>query len=1016
MITNFPQDFLDELIKTSRKPVQLMEFILPDETFYLSDKVVGILDGLLHDYQPWVESWGTLSDNTALSNVLEGDSLEIRSATITLIVSPVSRTFVKKLFQSGVENTKVNLYQWFPGVASGPQLIDVFVCQDPISFSEASMLLNIDLVSPLMATNPYLWPEVAGMETQPVVIGKATGMPLKNLQTTQVTKLAQDITFGATGNIFIDNGVGFQASGVVSIDSEDLAYDYITASVINITARAQNGTTARPHYRGGLVVPYGGIFDYAICSGPVATVDHLLGNGEAYLNPVTFFPSSNPVIARFTGRPPWLRVEPGAGGDPIVPDPVTSTEYGGATEANYSAPASSPSGNINSPSGLATMAITQSTGGGPGSFTKYGTTSYTNNLGINNYQKIGGSLQTYGDGSLWSKSGVFGNIIDGAIGSVDVKYGHNDTAYGNITAASVTVVFGVGSDIIQSHSKLRVILVSAGGATTTLQEWDIDGLSRVFGDGYVPPWYNASFTYNISVSTFALLADTRIRIELENIHSKTAAEYSTTADRTTVDLNYITWNISYFIPSGVIPDPSQEYVSKFNYDKSSLGSLSNVTAIVRVAFTLTNSTCNLKIVKRSTTNPADDVSLWSASGATGSIGVTNYTFNLGSMSWAALAALRIGVYHQITGPDTEGVTRAISTAFYYVQWVITYQPGDIPTPDELRVVYADDMVCDVTSLMGADPTPPEVVKYLIDNNSESGQYIDTVDFNLAHAQYENVSYYLNGVLDANTRLHEGLKTVLGEGMCRLLFNQGKIKLLSYFDQEDPEVDYEVSLDDVQLRSRRTDNQPTEQIRNDVTIMHSRNYLDDVYNEKINLSDAESIAKFQLKDYRRELRLINSAYVANLYAERILRIYSKPTSIYSFNMFLAAYLLEKGDRISIRTFLDPRFTSTGHILSLRRTFGQGKNQKINTINIQLYNPQSTADLDLEDSVIVNDAVIRILKGLILPSEVVLVDDSKISTSRQVELAERLYISDTLLPSLCAPNGFGSCGYGYHTYGA
>jgi len=955
MITDLDQEFLDEIVKTSRSPVQLLEFVLPDEIFYLSDKNVGTLEGLLHEYHPWVESWGELIDNTSVSNVFDGESLEIRSGTITLLASPDSRTFIKKLFQAGIENTEVRLYQWFSGLIIAPQLIDIFVCQDPISLAENSMLLTIDLVSPLMATNPYLWAPDIGVESQPVVIGKAIGLPLKNLQTSVVTKLAQDLPYDFTGNCFIENGVGFTASGVVSIDAEAIAYSAITASIITITARGQNGTTARPHYNGGTVTEYGAIFDYAICSGPVAAVDNLLANGEEYINPVTFLLSSNPVIARFTGRPPWLRIEIGSDGDPVVPDPVTVTEYAGAYRndlENYSRSPANPA-NINTEANFATMAIDSTIGGGSGGVSRYSTAVFLNNLGSNNYQKIGGNINTSGTGLLWSKCGTFGNVIDDAQGSVDVQYGWDDSALGDLVSTKVVIAFGGGNDVIASSSALSIIFVDASGGETILETWAVAGLNYVFGDGYIPPWNSKTFEYNVSVANFADLQLCRVRILLKNIEALNSDGYSIVEDRTTIRIQSIIWKINNFVHADEIGPPSQYLVAHFNKDLSPLGDLLNVTVKIKSSTTIVDAVGELYFLKRSWAAPGDDVVLNHFSGITDNIAVNEYVFNLGAITWAQLSNLRIGIKQEVISPTTEGSVRRMTTIFHYVKWLIEYQPAEIPTPDELRVVYSENLTCDVTSIMGENPTPPQVVQHLIENNSNSGAYIDTVNFAAEHALYDTETYYLNGVLDTNTRLHDGLRTVLGEGMCRLIFNQGFIKILSYFDVDDATIDHTVSLDEVQIRSRRIDNQPTEQIKNDVTILYNRNYVENFYNGEIHLQDDNSITKFQLKDFRKELKLISSPDVATLFATRMLSIFSTPTIIISFNMFMSAYILEKGDRISIPSFIDSRFRLVGSILSISRVFGQGKTSKINTFNIQVYNPQSLANLELSDTVVIDD---------------------------------------------------------------
>lgn len=1006
MITGLPQDFIDQVDAKSRKPIQLAEFYTPSGTFYLSDISVGQGQGLDNDFQPWIESWGTLKDNTNLTNVFEGNSIEIRSVTINILVSPVSKTFIKTLFQTGVENTVVKLYQWFEGITSPPELIDVMVCQDPIKHSESSMSLTIDLVSTLMKTDPHLWPQEEGIENQPIVVGKALGMPLKDLQTARKTAIADDMTFDYLGSVFIDNGVGFPASGVVSIDSEDMTYDWISASAINITARAQNGTTARPHLRGALVCPYGAIYDYAICSGPVQLIDNLLANSETYLNDVTFFPGQNPVIARFTGRPPWLKVEPGAGGDPIVPDPETSIQYGIDALSTYGGGAFAPinGGAINAASGAATLYISSVIGGGggwlygvsPGGADQFNLTSSPSS----NHDKLGWSISDKNSIFLY---GVY-STDDNVYGYADHVFAKDYSSYGNVISVIVEINAGTCTCRKGIDSKLSVVFVNRYGSRTVLYTETI--LNYGTSNSTLFDISGESREYDISslINTFEDLELSRIRFEMTNIRSddtETTSYASTTFFQTK-------WDVEYFTPVVTVPTPWQQLLSDFNrIELHVIGSLTSVKCNLRFSSTLSNAEVNQSIVLNGS-------SVWSRT-ISSSSGAIVVEIDTGLSTFAELEEAEIGLYQQIVGPDTEGSARTVSTSFEYVEWEITFQPGDIETPDEERVVYAETITVDVTSTLGVDPTPAEVVRHMIEDHSGAGEFIDGADFDTAHANYDAASYYLNGVLDAGTKLHAALKQALMEGMCRLLFNQGKIKLISYFEQEDPELDFEVITDDIQIRSRRTENQPTSLVKNDITIMYDKNYEHNFYDGKINEVDDESVALFFRKDHRRELNLVNSSSVAQLHADRLLSLLATPTSVYSFNMFMKAYTLEKGDRISVRTFLDPRFVSVGNILSVERNFGKGKSQQINLFNIKIANPDTFANLDLEETIVVDDSAHVILKGLILQDTILADDSAYVYLKEHTFSNERLEIVEQLGLEKCQVNGYGTCGYGVHPYG-
>jgi hypothetical protein len=229
------------------------------------------------------------------------------------------------------------------------------------------------------------------------------------------------------------------------------------------------------------------------------------------------------------------------------------------------------------------------------------------------------------------------------------------------------------------------------------------------------------------------------------------------------------------------------------------------------------------------------------------------------------------------------------------------------------------------------------------------------------------------------------------------------------------VDYSISTDDIQLRSRKTVNQPTESVRNDITISYDKDYLLDVFNGQTNVVDSTSLAKFYRKDYRAELVLVDSQTVATMFANRLLNLLSVPKAIYSFNMFFKAFQLEKGDRVSLQTFLDNRFWYEGSILSIQRVFGQGKTGQINLFKLSVANPKSYARLDLLDTLALNDNSIELLKGVVLPTEVVALNDSDISVEKEYSLYERLYVTDILYLDTCTDNGFGGCKFGVLPYG-
>ncbi len=984
MITDLPDGFKKSINAQHRKPVMLALLHFGSKICPLSDAPAGPEDGLLFTYEPIIESWGVIKDTSDLDSSFSGNSLEIKSMQLSIIVDNNSKFQLLEAMNEGLDNSVVEIYQWFHDTPfEAPQLIDVMVIQDPINYSEKSMLLKIDLVSILLKNNPYLWAREPGEETRDIVVGKMEGMPLYNQQTSRVTALSQDLEFDYTGQVFIDNGVGFRAGpDTMTIDSEIVAYDWISASAMNITGRAQGGTTARPHIRGALICHPDAVFDYSICAGPVQTVDNLIGNGEPYTQPVTFYPGQDPVIARFIGRPPWLKVSPGVGGPPITPDPETSTEYGNNTESTYGEGAGAPSssGSINSSSGASTMAIASTVGGGAGSVFKSKTTP-SESVNIEDFPT---STELYGTGSMGSSFGTYGSAVvfeDDIKGHIDQIYGATETGLGTLTGLTAGVEFSLCS-VKRAEGTVNVYFIKANGSSILLDtdtQISTDAFSKSF------KFSNKISYYDVKnhVSNFSELAQCRIRVECVNINSLNG----NSTEGIQVKFQTVQWDIDYFIEAGSVPSPWQQLYSHFNRDLSSYGGLTGISVQVRFNASITNAQVYQAVVFNGSI-------MWSRS-ISGSQGAATVIIYPNITSFSSLKNAKIGVYQQIVGPETEGVNRQLSTSFEYVKWVITYQPGQIETPDEERVVYAEDLICDVTSMIGENPTPAEVIANLIEDHSTNGAYLDLVSFNARHEEYNTDLYYFNGVLKGDIRLHDAIRQCLREGMARLLFSQGSIGLLNYSTYENIDVDYSVGADEYCMKSKAQKNQPTSTIVNDVDVLFDYNPAADTFEGKFNIVNSNSISRFERQQKRTEYSLIRSEDIAEKIGQYSLDRLSTPITVLSFDVFMSGYVLQKGDRIHFNTMFEG-YKAVGHIASIDRVTASYKNNQLNKYRIQIADSISTTKfLNLNDYILVEDFDLELggATTRLNLSEAINIRDSKIFKNLHLGFVENIIIDDS-----------------------
>ena len=239
MRTDLDAQFLNAIGQDVREPVTLIEFLFPDNIRRLADQPFTLEQGWLYNWEPLIESWGSLRDNVRIEPIIGGNSLEARQMTVN-IINIGDPPFSQNFKDVNPENVKVNLYQWFRTMAPDDLvLIDSFVCQDPIVVSEAQALVSIQLVSPIMAQNPYIWGPNRTLEVRyPMVMGKWQ-VVARDMETGPSAILLYDIDHTFTGEVFLTESKGDWPDPPfnVYIDSEQVRVDSIFVSKMNITGR-----------------------------------------------------------------------------------------------------------------------------------------------------------------------------------------------------------------------------------------------------------------------------------------------------------------------------------------------------------------------------------------------------------------------------------------------------------------------------------------------------------------------------------------------------------------------------------------------------------------------------------------------------------------------------------------------------------------------------------------------------------------------------------------------------------
>jgi len=743
MIADLPQDFIDALANPLRKPVQLAKFYLGDETYALSDIQIDI-DGF--SYNSWVESWGTLQDNSSIENLFGNKALEIRTGNITLIVCSETRDFINAFITYGIENTQVDLLQWFDGLASPPQVIDSFVCQDPITISEGSMLFSIDLVSTLAKSNRVLVPSSQNKSSAPVIVGTVSDVPLVSLNTGVYATLTEAIDSSFTGNVTCSHLDNMPNSGTILIDEEELQYDGKTPDSLNIISRGLNSTSSLPHKSLAMAALKGTSFSYSVSKGPVTSITNVNSSGIV-IDGANISVNSDPATITFWQWPPSkvIDVEGANSGTPselIIEDITTATTHGLSSSS------------IHIPDG-------------------------------------------YGEDY------IFGYVND-------IKPTHKDPDI----QYKVSVRFKYVVSSLSNGATLRVKL----------------GFSNK----------------EIPVNHMDMLA-----LNYSEVYSSVSPETGT---------------VSVYPPLNTLIEKNVSFL----------------------------------------TSHLDEL-------------LAGYPY------W------NFGVDFLIEGDGSPSAYyQTFNPVFTLEYW--TKAEGGGGSVERRRVAY-EDVRCTVIGELGATVTPSDFVADLISRYSEASPQLDSDSFLIAHDQYVSEAYFFNGILPPEIRLHEAIKLALYEGMGRLKYNQGKIKYLSYIEDDDLNIDKNIIEDNVFLRSKAIEHYSTDFIKNNITVKFDYDQKKGVYLGTINKASTTSITRFGIIDEIRELSLITSSSVAEMHAIRMLRFLEVPPAIYSVKVFMSdGYQLEKGDKVSVKNFLTNTGFIKGNILSINREFGQGKSKKINMYEI------------------------------------------------------------------------------------
>jgi hypothetical protein len=205
-------------------------------------------------------------------------------------------------FGNSPHNVQVDVHQVLSGV--GDVLVAKMLVQAPVDHSESSITIDIDLVSINQYSDQNIGTfNIGTLGHLPFLAGSAKFVSAQLYGINPIAVLIDDIDSSST-QIETDRDLinsGFSSSGTLEIDFDIISYNGIGGTGNN-TFLNVTGVINR-HDSGQFVLKNGHSYTFALCSGPISSVDAVYIDGKLYSGAYTVNISSDPVTITFPSMP-----------------------------------------------------------------------------------------------------------------------------------------------------------------------------------------------------------------------------------------------------------------------------------------------------------------------------------------------------------------------------------------------------------------------------------------------------------------------------------------------------------------------------------------------------------------------------------------------------------------------------------------------------------------------------------------------------------------------------------------
>lgn len=952
--------FIAAMSGSFRKPRQLLVFHFPKAgDIYISDQPLGAADGLDNEYQPLVENWGELQDS--VGDVKRVDNAEIRQASITLW-NGGKKPFSDYFLQEYPENVEVELFQWFVGLADADKArLERFSIQDPIEFSEASRLLNLDLVSLSIRWDQPVgelltkedWPKALDSDIGkgiPQAFGTTGQIPSLVAKAPMVLRLKGSILANSmTIEVYEDlDDLSFPTSGTVVIEEEKIRYNGRTSHSLSVLQRGYL-SDADLHLDKREVAQVITDHTFFLCAGPVAVIDKVMIEGfpapeniytvYPYLDPARIVFSEKPWVKKFAEATRFLEMQfDSVGGANTALQAPYAFDADQATNAARILP------------GNNTLALTQNTKNpNRGEILK----AYL----VVDHWESGNFLSDYAE--VWvSGIGVIGRLsrppeYDKIVLDADVnlKHEHKHETGGVHGHESSDPVFQSTSDP-HAHAYDGDEQSVAGSVSTSEQ---VAGISVPFGP------FKSNFTRAFVRWRYTGGPYTVYWGMFENEYSDVYIGGVGGHDTSAIYESWIT-NDSYIKSTSIVPRNTMRSAHFKILSVTVYYSLvDNKTSPTQVITDTDKKTVGQVRDNLSPVKGEDDVvplgddrvalDINSQDNPTRSIrnifDLTEYvSFNWG---WFTNREVRIIYKDTDTG---EGKTVQIPHMFFDVEFVPT------------EIIFSDKITANVIAPANRS-RPDQAIQFLLTQKADVGrEEFDTDSFTAIAAKYISRGYSLGGLIPAFSTVREAIKTICLQTHSRFFTSGGMLKMvLREGHPASKPVAASLTQDNTQWRSVSVSRQPMREISNRIQLFFKRDWLagesdTSGYLDSVTKEDSDSIAKFGLKTRQDGFNfdLIRDASMAEAVVDFYLMTDAYPSSFYTFIAYLDQMMLEKEDVIQLSANFNKMRKVPMVIKAMDRIFGSAKNQSINHLRIVAENLwYLLIEMSLEDQVTVMDTL-------------------------------------------------------------